>query len=78
MTFAKFDASGNLMVNMERWGSITTEPEKWKARYRALAQHIKNGSTVLEFGCGGMCLKAVLPLSASISPATSSSAQTTA
>lgn len=59
--FAKFDDQGRLIVNTERWQSIADESGKWRGRYRALASHIVARSSVIEFGCGSMALRDMLP-----------------
>ncbi|MBN8487327.1 MAG: hypothetical protein J0M20_06335 [Burkholderiales bacterium] len=60
-SYARFDEQGQLVPNLARWTSIADESRKWRGRYRILAGHVAPGSAVIEFGCGDMALRDMLP-----------------
>ena len=52
----------NLFFKKEKkWQDIEYFDDKWKERIEQMARFIKNGSTVIDFGCGPMWLKEYLP-----------------
>lgn len=61
MSLAKFDGTGNLIVNDERWKSIADDGDKWLSRYQKIATLLKSGESVVEFGCSGEAIRKVLP-----------------
>lgn len=61
MSFSRFDADGNLVVNYDRWKSVGDESDKWASRYKALCEHIAPGDSVVEFGCGSEAIRRFLP-----------------
>ncbi len=59
--FSKFDESGRLMTNHERWAAVEDEAGQWNSRYKMLAGLVRPFDEVLELGCGSQNLRHLLP-----------------
>ena len=66
---ARFDADGNLVVNHERWARVADAPDRWHGRYVRIAALLRPGERIVEFGCSGQAIRALLPEGCRYQPA---------